>query len=227
MKLKVLHLFLTTDKEISETPTQLRGFIGTEFKKYAELHHHLDSNNRKKLIYEYPKIQYKINRNRAIILGIGDDSISILRHIVLNVKKLTLGQNSYDIIEIKAHYEEPEFKITKKGEIYSYKFISPWIALNDKNYKKFKDSTIQERRDLLKKILIGNIISMSKFLDYTVPSRIKIDIELYPTKIAFKNIEMVGFIGKFEANFLIPDYLGIGKSVSHGYGTLKRVNHGS
>ena len=34
---------------------------------------------------------------------------------------------------------------------------------------------------------------------------------------------MLGFFGTFSVNFEIPDYWGIGKSVSRGLGTMKRV----
>ena len=34
---------------------------------------------------------------------------------------------------------------------------------------------------------------------------------------------MLGFLGTFSVNFEIPDYWGIGKSVSRGFGTIKRV----
>ena len=33
---------------------------------------------------------------------------------------------------------------------------------------------------------------------------------------------MLGFLGTFSVNFEIPDYWGIGKSVSRGFGTVKR-----
>jgi len=35
---------------------------------------------------------------------------------------------------------------------------------------------------------------------------------------------MLGFLGKFSVNFEIPDYWGIGKAVSRGFGTVKRVD---
>jgi hypothetical protein len=31
------------------------------------------------------------------------------------------------------------------------------------------------------------------------------------------------FLGKFQTNLHIPDYLGTGLSVSQGYGTIKRI----
>ena len=34
---------------------------------------------------------------------------------------------------------------------------------------------------------------------------------------------MLGFLGAFSVNFAIPDYWGIGKSVSRGFGTVIRI----
>ena len=36
---------------------------------------------------------------------------------------------------------------------------------------------------------------------------------------------MLVFFGKFSVNFEIPDYWGIGKSVSRGFGTVKRIRN--
>ena len=36
---------------------------------------------------------------------------------------------------------------------------------------------------------------------------------------------MLGFFGTFSVNFEIPDYWGIGKSVSRGFGTVKKVKN--
>lgn len=44
-------------------------------------------------------------------------------------------------------------------------------------------------------------------------------------KTTLKGTPMMGFIGKFSVNFDIPDYWGIGKSVSRGFGTVKRVDN--
>jgi len=34
---------------------------------------------------------------------------------------------------------------------------------------------------------------------------------------------MLGFTGAFISNLIIPDYPGIGKSVSRGFGTVERI----
>jgi len=93
------------------------------------------------------------------------------------------------------------------------------------NYEKYiKFGTWEKKRTLLGKILIGNIISMSKSLGYTVLESIKANIlKLKEVKTSLKGVPMLGFLGDFSVNFEIPDYFGIGKSVSRGFGTVKRV----
>ncbi len=76
----------------------------------------------------------------------------------------------------------------------------------------------------LEKILVGNLLSISKSLGYTVPSRIIADIgKVKEVDTSLKGTHMLGFLGQFSVNFSIPDYWGIGKSVSRGFGTVKRV----
>jgi len=97
--------------------------------------------------------------------------------------------------------------------------------LNEENYERYQRCEIWgKKKELLKKILIGNIISMSKGLGYTVPAPIKANIVKFkevPTSL--KRNPMLGFLGSFSVNFEIPDYLGLGKSVSRGFGTVKRA----
>ncbi|MBI3008405.1 MAG: CRISPR-associated endonuclease Cas6 [Candidatus Omnitrophica bacterium] len=66
---------------------------------------------------------------------------------------------------------------------------------------------------------------MSKGLGYTVPEPIRVSIRhIKEVKTSLKGTPMLGFIGTFSVNFEIPDYWGIGKSVSRGFGTVRRVN---
>ncbi|MBW2036735.1 MAG: hypothetical protein JRI41_04555 [Deltaproteobacteria bacterium] len=44
-----------------------------------------------------------------------------------------------------------------------------------------------------------------------------------PSGSKVKFTPMLGFLGTFSVNFEIPDYWGIGKSVSRGFGTVKRL----
>jgi len=50
-----------------------------------------------------------------------------------------------------------------------------------------------------------------------------VHLETRPARVSmFKNQEMLTFQGKFVTNAVLPDYVGLGKSVSRGFGTIVR-----
>lgn len=219
MLLKTLTLRLESDKQIKERAHQLRGFFATKFNEYVLLHQHQTD----KFIYTYPLIQYKILDDIPTIIGINEGA-EVLINIYDKYDSLTLGEQEYKIFQREIIIKEQKFEVSP--DFYTYQFLSPWLALNEKNYEKYQmRGTWAERKELLEKILIGNIISMSKSLGYTVPAPIKANIiKVKKVKTSLKDIAMLGFLGTFSVNFEIPDYWGIGKSVSRGFGTVKRVN---
>ena len=101
------------------------------------------------------------------------------------------------------------------------------MALNQENYRKYINTSITQRRELLHRILIGNLISMSKWMQYDVKERLYSMVDVKPVNVNFKNNKMIAFKGNFTCNFLIPDYLGLGKSVSRGFGTVLKINNTS
>ena len=70
-------------------------------------------------------------------------------------------------------------------------------------------------------------MSLSKSLGYVVTEQIKIEsLNLKETDCFLKGTPMLGFLGTFSVNFEIPDYWGIGKSVSRGFGTVVKFSAG-
>jgi len=221
MNLKTLRLTLKSDRPVEENAAKLRGFFATRFNEYALLHQHIDVD---KLLYKYPRIQYKILGGEAIVLGI-EEGAEVLKEIYDKYDTIKLGENTYTIVERGIALKEEEFGIAT--EILSYEFITPWIALSQHNYQRYVESGRTERRELLRRTLIGNILSASKGLDYVVLDEIKVGIgRLRRRKCELKGTSFIGFLGEFMVNFAIPDYLGLGKSVSRGFGTVRRVNKG-
>jgi hypothetical protein len=169
-------------------------------------------------------VQYQIINGTLLIIGI-DEGVDSVMHIEPSIEYLDLNGFKYRIVEKKGIEIESDFGVSKKT--LHYIFFFPWLALNEKNYQKYQRSgTLSKRKTLLEKILVGNIISMSKSLGYTVPVPIEaniIDLKEVPTTL--KGTSMLGFLGSFSINFEIPDYWGIGKSVSRGFGTVKKMEH--
>lgn len=216
----ILHTFTLTlgsTRPIHGSAHQLRGFFATKFNEYTELHQH----NADKFIYRYPVVQYKMIGNVPTVIGINEGA-EVLKQIFDEYQEIRLGENTYQIVERGISLKDEEFGISDK--IRSYEFVTPWLALNQENYRKFYALKGQSERDeFVRKILIGNLISMSKSLGYEVPGQIKCDAQVHFQKDRLKDVSVMTFTGTFQANFLIPDYLGLGKSVSRGFGAVRQI----
>lgn len=200
----------------SRDSEKIRGYFADKYSELDILHNHKAD----KFIYRYPKVQYKVIHNTPIIIGI-DEAVSCISRLGLLNDELIINDKSINVYEKDISIKKQNFGIN--NDYIEYKFISPWIALNQKNIGKYKNSNEIDKEEMLKKILIGNIISMCKGFDYTVEDKIHCWINLKTREVNIKNITHTAFLGEFKVNFNIPDYLGIGKSVSKGFGTIKRM----
>jgi hypothetical protein len=75
----------------------------------------------------------------------------------------------------------------------------------------------------LEKILIGNCLSFLKEMGVFVETRLQNRASLNEKQTRFKNNRMIAFEGMFEINAMLPDWIGLGKQVSRGFGTIQRV----
>jgi hypothetical protein len=216
----ILHTFILTlgsTRPIHGSAHELRGFFATKFTEYTELHQH----NVDKFIYRYPVVQYKMIGNVPTVIGINEGA-EVLKEIYDEYNEIRLGENTYQIVERGISVKNEEFGISDK--IHTYDFVTPWLALNQENYRKFYTLKGKiERDEFIRKILIGNIISMSKSFGYEVPGQIKCDAHMRFRKDRLKDVSVMTFTGIFHTNFIIPDYLGIGKSVSRGFGAVRQI----
>ena len=213
MKIKTGYLLLKTDKKVNETPSKIRGYIGNKFKENRILHNH----DNQELLYRYPLVQYKIIENSIIIFAL-EEGLTAIKNITNDLEELHL-KNTDNITE-KIIYEK-NFRMEESEKLQSYKIITPWLALNQKNYKKYKEIKDQkEKKIFLNKILIGNILSMCKSFGIMVNKRLMVKSYLNIEDVEYKSVILKGFTGEFQTNFKLPDYMGLGKGVSHGYGTI-------
>lgn len=218
MKLRVFTLRVLTDAPIDASAAQLRGFFATKFNDYQLLHHH----SADKLIYDYPRVQYKVIDGQHLVLGI-DEGVEVLKEIYDQYESLRLGSMTYNVIGQEFGVKQCELSVSDEYCVYTFK--TPWLALNQANYQKFYAcKNRMERLELLSRTLIGNLLSMSKSFGYAVPQRIEAVVDVNAAKTHLKGVSVMAFHGRFTTNFEIPELLGIGKSVSRGYGAVQKCN---
>jgi len=214
MKLKTCYLVLQTDRPVAEDATHLRGYVASLHPDRPILHHHAPA-----LLYTYPRVQYRIVGGTPAILGI-EEGAETLREIGGTIEELRLGNETYRLKRRVAYEQEVTLHPTRG--MWHYRFVTPWLALNEENYDRYlKTKTWPEKKDLINRVLIGNILSMAKGLGIVVEERLRAATHLDEVPVMFKGIRMVGFVGEFKVNFAIPEYFGLGKGVSRGFGAVR------
>ena len=217
MKYNIVKLSLKTDKHISASPSKVRGFIGGEYSDFSVLHNHIKDD---KFMFSYPLVQYKVIDDTIVIVGI-DEGGETLKKIASELSILNLDK-AYNINEKIIH--EKEFDIKPSSEEKHYKFITPWIGLNQKNYQKYMNTkSWKDKKDILNKILVGNLLSMSKGLGIVVNKRLYAKTHFEEKIVEYKGVKMNAFTGEFKIHYDIPDYFGLGKGVSQGFGCVKQI----
>lgn len=220
MLAEVTEISFITDRAINpEYAKKLRGFFGNYYRNRFEFHQHIG----KSLLYRHPLIQYKAIDGTAILTGINEGAF--LLRIIDQFKELRLGRESYRIVRQTTTTRKVDIGISTNDES-KYSFLSPWLALNENNYKEYQKicNSPDEIRSLLSRVLIGNLLSFSKSVGYSVDEQIEVDFTLDGTELvtAKNDTTMFGFKGSFRSNFNLPDLWGIGKLSSMGFGVVKR-----
>ncbi len=217
MILKILRLTLHSDAPMRGDGTKLRGFFATSFNEHALLHQHITD----RLIYSYPLIQYKMLEEGPLVIGINEGA-DVLKDIYDKFDEIKLGESKYSIMERGVTVKSEEFGCTE--EIHSYRFATPWLALSQDNYPKYVNAGWEEKRDLLRRILVGNLLSASKGLGYVAREHIRLEIgEIRHEICLLKGVKVTGIKGEFTATFAVPQFMGLGKSVSRGFGAVTEI----
>jgi hypothetical protein len=197
---------------------KLRGYFGNMFREKSELlHNHMKGDGFK---YEYPKVQYKVIDSTPILVGIADGA-QLLTELFLKIRELNIDGQIYPVHQknIEARQVEPGATVASK----TYRFETLWMGLNQKNHGIYNEANPLESEKLLERILVGNCLSFFKSLDIFININLQARGSFQEKSTQFKNNRMIAFDGMFEINADLPDYIGLGKQVSRGFGTIRQV----
>ncbi len=199
--------------------THLRGFFGSAFAEEQLLHHHRMDGS---LVYDYPRVQFKVLDRTAYLIGLAAGADLVTR-LWGEVDQARIGEETMPVLEagLVRRWET----LGETTHSIAYHFQTPWMGLNQENHRQYRAIASQdERRALVERILVGNCLSLAKAFGHRVTARLTADARrLRPRPTRLKGIEMLAFLGTFRVNFHLPDHIGIGKSVSRGFGTVERI----
>jgi hypothetical protein len=172
-------------------------------------------------MYRYPLIQYKVTEKKASIICLQDGTDEIHHLFAHQNMNLRIGQReeTYTIEDIKLNY----FNIQTWEATFQYSLLN-WLPLNQKNYALYKSFESEaEQIALLQRILVGNILALGKGIGWHADAQIIAHITAIKSiqLLPFKGQEVEAFTINFSSNVSLPDFVGLGKGSSVGFGVVK------
>ena len=194
----------------------LRGAIAQVMTR-PEFHSHMGT----KLSYFEPLIRYETSNGKLNIVGICNGSM-LLKELP-RFQTLRLGPTEVNVYRQITTPSRVEVGATENK--INYRFASECLPLNQENHDRWRRMHDSEKSELMRRILIGNILSFAKGIGMSVTARLEAECNLVP--VGFRTLKpgvrMLGFTGEFSVNFKLPPMWGLGKSTSRGFGTVKQL----
>jgi hypothetical protein len=169
--------------------------------------------------FQYPRVQFKFVESAAVLIAMAEGAECLMR-----------AWSEADPADFppaigdpqQVHCELREEKVAVTGEPLTYRVLTPWLGLNEKNFRAYTGSrNTAFRKDELSRILVGNCLGMAKSLGIRLDGYVEADgRKLVSIKTKLRNDPVIGFIGTFQVNLRLPDLIGLGRAVARGFGTV-------
>jgi hypothetical protein len=199
-------LTLYTDKPFNGHGSDVRRAITAKFKDIAVLHNHKENG----FDYKSPRVRYLVIDNYPRLVSFAD-GLDIVERIYKEQPDLRIGTKSYLVSGTELQDTIETVGISDEG-FYKYRSITPWIALNEENHVTYKRTQL---------FLIGNLLALSKNLNIEVQRMVDVKIDHFAEiNLEAGSITILGFKVEFKTNFKIPQFIGVGKLVSKGFGVM-------
>lgn len=219
-QIEVLVVRFSNELKIDEIPL----FRGAVVELVGEtgnvlFHNHASDN---KLRYSYPFIQYKRINGKAAIVCVKEGVEEIGRLFAVGEMDVRIG-NRLDCLRVEK-LNAPKSIVQVWDAEFEY-HIRKWLPLNQENYEKYMAiESLAEKYAMLENLLVGHILSFAKGVGIHFEKQVVCKITAIddPRIITYKGVKMMAFDAEFKSNVSIPDYVGLGKGVSLGMGTVVR-----
>jgi hypothetical protein len=222
-KLRLLAVTFDTHLESWELP-KFRAAIAEKVGFQHDWFHNHDNssadNDSEKFLYRYALIQYKCFFNNPMLLCL-DKGVEEAHHffsqpdwsVRIGTEQRALPIKKLDLREYELH--------TQTRRTYR---IYNWMPLNGQDYRDFQQlRALKAQLDFLQSKLLSHILSFAEGIGWYIEDKIVADIlEFLPEqRVSFKGKKMQVFNFVFESNVPLPDMIGLGRGVSHGFGTVR------
>ena len=204
-----------TGQQIPFFRRMVNEIIGAE----NDLFHNHDERGRVR--YRYPLVQYKTLQRKAVLLGIGAEGIAavqaFLDHPEFRAIRQSIGADDF----LLSSLETDELHLHAQP-VNTYR-LHHWLALNDANACRWRgERNMVARLRLLEGALASHILKFCSAIHWQLPPH-SLEVKLEDCcehRVRFKDNPFTAFDIGFCTNISLPNLVGLGKAVSHGFGTV-------
>lgn len=218
-KLRIMSVRFSTPINMTELPKFRGAVIASAGHENNLFHNHSNEG----YFFRYPLLQYRIMGGHAALICLNEG--------IEQMQNLLGGEFLLRPIEFAGRSERVSIEDMRVNEValcfleqpMRY-HISHWLPFNQENYRQWQALTTDEEHIAkLEALLVGNIISFAKGVNWQLDQRIEVHIEpstIVSNFINYKGKRLLAISADFEANVFLPRGVALGKGVSLNKGII-------
>lgn len=210
-------------------PHQIEAFRGAMAHKVGLQHEwfHNHNNTEGGFHFRYPLIQYKIDkqgeqlRPMLVCLNVGIEELQ--HYFTQSDWSLRIADIDHEMRVAKLDVQQ--YNLLEFSELRRYQCYK-WQAFNQEKYKQFQTLTgLAEKIQFMESCLSAHILAFCRDVDWRLEHRLEVRITSLaaPKPIRYKGFVTNTFDIQFDCNIFLPDKIGLGKGVAHGFGVIRGV----
>ena len=216
MNVRVLTIKFANPLRHQQVP-EFRGAVIAALDQKRLLFHNHDEQG---LRYAYPLIQYKVLDGKAGIVATGEGIDQLAELLVVGRHELTVG-HQHMTLEVE-QVLPLQYQLQVWDQLWHYRVLR-WLPLNSEHYRQYQSlESLPQRVAMLQDIMRGNILAMGKGLGVRFDRRVEVLLTGLdqPRLVRVKGTQVMSFNAQMRCNVNIPQFLGLGKHSSLGYGVV-------
>lgn len=222
--LRILSVTFDTELDPWELP-RFRGAVARKVGLEHEWYHNHD-NETGGYHQRYPLIQYKLDtwrgHMRPMLLCL-QHGVEEAHHFFSRPDwSLQIGAREHPLRIARLHVDQAPLGVTEQSRVYR---IHKWKAFNPENYDVWRSLRgIAEQFAFLERLLATHVIAFAGGVGWEIPERFEVKIvDMLKTEwLSYKDLKVLAFTLDFEANVLLPEFVGLGKGAGVGFGVVRR-----
>lgn len=175
------------------------------------------------LRYAYPTVQYKCLDGNGAVIVLSHNEADVPDLAIPPDGEVHIGNRLGRLAFMGVMRTETEVGISDVKHRYK---VADYLPFNQENYERYaRETSFVRRMEMVERCLAGNMLSLCKGLGIWLTDRVEVKlIDLNALKpVMHKGVRMERFDAEFETNMALPPLAGLGKGVSHGFGTLFNI----